>query len=107
MFAALGGIKGGQLPDTPATGLPGTLPGRASTAKSAAHSQATVDFQTAQALQQQQQAAYAEAEAIITEARQFERAAHARLTDASNATSNALGVMAEVVAGAAQGSGKP
>lgn len=80
-----------QLPDTPPTGLPGTLPGRASAAESAAHSQATADFQAAQALQQQQQAAYAEAEAIVTEARQFERAAHARFTDALNATSNALG----------------
>ena len=80
-----------QPPAASPTGPPEPLQGRASAADNAAHSQASADFQAAQALHGQQQAAYAEAQAIVAEARQIEQAAHVKLTDALNATSNGLG----------------
>lgn len=61
----------------------------ASAAESTAQPQAV--FQAAQALQAKQQAAFAEAQAIVSEARKVEQAAHVKLADSLNATSKGLG----------------
>lgn len=82
-------------PPIPLAGAPAPLPNGASAADSAAHSQATAGFQAAQTLHGKQQAAYDEAQATVNEARQIERSAHTKLTEALNAASSGLGGLSQ------------
>lgn len=69
---------------------PGRLSGRVSARQNADHAQQQAQFDAAKAANTKKQAAFAEAQATVSQARQAEKAAHEKLLAALNANTSAL-----------------